>query len=941
MAFSGPRNRTGPQGPPGIDGKPGPKGEKGDMGPTGFTGPKGDNGTSGMDGADGVGVPPGGLTGYILAKASDADFDTEWILNTGGGTSDHGMLTGLGDDDHLQYHNDARALTWLGTRSTSDLPEGSNLYFTQERVEDVVGALFDDSSTVTFSYIDPSSSITATVVPNTTRQKVGVSLNDVLQSVRQTLNFIEGSGIDISVTDDNTNDEVDITITNSAASGFDPYRFIGTDVSGDLTELPMWFWNPDTNGANFSNTLTPADAGSPTTDVINNFVTNIQPTEALVNRGYQSIQHYNYLTGPFGIANYTHFNQGFQINNAGDFGSLIFNNEYAAIGDGTNVSTSQGFTGRNAYYQVAGNHDMTNGFQADNISMTVATDAVVDYINGRSYGLQIDGESEGNIFLFNNNVNITNDQPSGVGLFYYQNTSNIDGDLQNIGGIGFGFNIGQNAPTTILTNTQVFQSSAHLYADSTMGGYAAFTDNSTFEAGSFLTGGYSGISITPNIASDLSGQSVFYGNFSGSIGDASTPVTLGSINGVIVNTNVVDNTTVDNGITVFQDAIQFHSGSTADYYISAGLTPTFHSGTTIENITMLNVNPTLDSTTTTNLTLAQITANGAGSATNLKGISLSLTQVDSPNKKQAITSEGGSFNASYQVNTGDFSLAFADNIHGMGGFFHIDSGSPIGGGAFIFGNNIGYLFVAEDDFGVDALGGVIGFSMNASVGQVLATSTSTVDTLNFFIAGASVPDPTLLGTTDGGTFTNIVLYRALGILPQGGTITIDNLYGYKVESFFDAAPATNIWGFHNGSTTSHNFMHRLALSTSNEKTSTNVKLEMNDGHWKHTQTTPPAIAADANAGTSASASVNNATDLAGGISLTTGSAAWAAGTQLTLTFDDAFNVAPRAVLTPKNIYAAQVQYYVTTTTTTLTISFVNADVASTTYEWDYVCIETQ
>jgi len=51
------------------------------------------------------------------------------------GTTDHGSLTGLGDDDHTQYHNNARALTWLGTRSTNDLPEGGNLYFTAARAK--------------------------------------------------------------------------------------------------------------------------------------------------------------------------------------------------------------------------------------------------------------------------------------------------------------------------------------------------------------------------------------------------------------------------------------------------------------------------------------------------------------------------------------------------------------------------------------------------------------------------------------------------------------------------------------------------------------------------------------------------------------------------------------------------------------------------------------
>jgi len=43
--------------------------------------------------------------------------------------TDHGALDGLADDDHTQYHNDARALTWLGTRDTDDLdPSATRLY---------------------------------------------------------------------------------------------------------------------------------------------------------------------------------------------------------------------------------------------------------------------------------------------------------------------------------------------------------------------------------------------------------------------------------------------------------------------------------------------------------------------------------------------------------------------------------------------------------------------------------------------------------------------------------------------------------------------------------------------------------------------------------------------------------------------------------------------
>jgi hypothetical protein len=78
---------------------------------------------------------------------------------------DHGGLSGLSDDDHTQYHNDARAVTWLGTRSTTDLPEGSSLYFTDERAQDAIGTILTDSTTIDLTYTDGTPSITADIAP--------------------------------------------------------------------------------------------------------------------------------------------------------------------------------------------------------------------------------------------------------------------------------------------------------------------------------------------------------------------------------------------------------------------------------------------------------------------------------------------------------------------------------------------------------------------------------------------------------------------------------------------------------------------------------------------------------------------------------------------------------------------------------------------------------
>ena len=55
-------------------------------GDTGPTGPTGKQGPAGAPGPTGPGVATGGTTGQVLAKKSNANFDTEWINAPGGGS---------------------------------------------------------------------------------------------------------------------------------------------------------------------------------------------------------------------------------------------------------------------------------------------------------------------------------------------------------------------------------------------------------------------------------------------------------------------------------------------------------------------------------------------------------------------------------------------------------------------------------------------------------------------------------------------------------------------------------------------------------------------------------------------------------------------------------------------------------------------------------------
>ena len=82
---SGLSGTSGRSGTSGQDGAPGATGSAGASGTSGLSGTSGINGVDGYNGTSGVGVPAGGSTGQVLAKASGTDYDTEWVNQSGGG----------------------------------------------------------------------------------------------------------------------------------------------------------------------------------------------------------------------------------------------------------------------------------------------------------------------------------------------------------------------------------------------------------------------------------------------------------------------------------------------------------------------------------------------------------------------------------------------------------------------------------------------------------------------------------------------------------------------------------------------------------------------------------------------------------------------------------------------------------------------------------------
>jgi hypothetical protein len=176
-----------------------------------------------------AGVPDGGTTGQVLLKASDLDYDYEWSDQS---SLDHGSLSGLADDDHTQYHTDARALTWLGTRSTADLPEGLNLYYTTARFDSAFAAKrTTDLAEGTNLYYTAARFNTAFAAKSTSDLAEGGNLYYTAERVDDRVAALlqEGSNIDLTY-----NDGADtLTVATSLTPTFTSISTnAGTDPSG-------------------------------------------------------------------------------------------------------------------------------------------------------------------------------------------------------------------------------------------------------------------------------------------------------------------------------------------------------------------------------------------------------------------------------------------------------------------------------------------------------------------------------------------------------------------------------------------------------------------------------------------------------------------------------------------------------------------------------------
>ena len=83
-----------------------------------------------------------------------------------------------------------------------------------EAIQDIVGAMSTDTTTLNFTYDDANGQLTAAVNNNTSTQK-SIYHDGTTSSTRQEGRFVDGIGINVEVADDSANDRANITVKNT------------------------------------------------------------------------------------------------------------------------------------------------------------------------------------------------------------------------------------------------------------------------------------------------------------------------------------------------------------------------------------------------------------------------------------------------------------------------------------------------------------------------------------------------------------------------------------------------------------------------------------------------------------------------------------------------------------------------------------------------------
>ena len=263
-------------------------------------------------------------------------------------------------------------------------------------------------------------------------------------------------------------------------------------------------------------------------------------------------------------------------------------------------------------------------------------------------------------------------------------------------------------------------------------------------------------------------------------------------------------------------------GSNITHYLASGSSDCTgtaiafrHDGTgdagTIQSV---NLVPSGDANTIEGVSFAP-----TGTYTDATGLKVDLSSATITNRPVGLDITGGTLNSGVTFSTTDSLPTLVDSGNVIRPVFEVDS-VGITGTDVLMTNLAGFMDFKGDHTGTGPLSLDLGVASVGFVSQVAVDATKTADSITMSLAGLAID-----GTSAGGSVTDAHLYRG-SAFSFGGALTIDNLYGLKIENTL-SDKATNAWGISVEDSGAENYLAKsLKIGGSTATTNNEIAIEI-------------------------------------------------------------------------------------------------------------------
>lgn len=474
------------------------------------------------------------------------------------------------------------------------------------------------------------------------------------------------------------------------------------------------------------------------------------------------------------------------------FNSLGVTSQFKGVTSENSIATG---TTVSDYYGMVSGLNTTGGIVPNSNSLSLYgnyTDATI----GNAFGI---GQS-----LSFSGTTANSQGATGVNSFLQFNDSTTTTNGSN--GLSAGIDLNDTSALNGVNGSNVY---VNVRDSATHGGLNLYSAGLNQEGSSVNPNGVTGFNANLQF-SDTSdtGAATILNGYANTIDTAH----LDSLTGINFNPEIQGTSDVDN-VTLGAFSAQIRGSSTVDNLTGVYINPQMSDSAAVTNFTGLSVNPQVNgtSTLTNGLTAIQVSPQAAVDLSGANGVTIDMSQVSltsgalaAGGQKTGLSINDGSLSSSYNYTIPGASSFFQTNY--LGGTANVANGDPTS--AFGFGNNLAHTVTLHDDWNIDGSG--LGFVDVGFVGALNFDSGKTMARWTGALGGAGNPG-------GAGTLTDAIMFRAAGILPQGGALTVTNAYGFQVDPVLSCITGTNCWGFYEDTAAAQNHMSKLAIGTSTKK----------------------------------------------------------------------------------------------------------------------------